>query len=150
MSFIKEKEMLVTGSLTIVLYDEHGNIKDKREIPNLVVTSGKNYLVSRAVGVAKSVMSHMGVGTSSTAPAINQTALVAQLSSRVALSSTSSLNNTITYVTTFAAGVCTGALTEAGVFNASTSGDMLCRTTFPVVNKGSSDSLVITWVITVN
>ena len=41
------------------------------------------------------------------------------------------------------------ALTEAAVLNASSSGTMLCRTVFTVINKGSADSLVITWTITV-
>ena len=48
------------------------------------------------------------------------------------------------------AGEGTGALTEAGIFNASSSGTMLCRTEFSVVNKGASDSMTITWTVTVS
>ena len=44
----------------------------------------------------------------------------------------------------------TGAITEAGIFNASSSGTMLCRTVFSVVNKGASDSMTITWTVTVS
>ncbi len=69
---------------------------------------------------------------------------------RVALSSSSVLNNTITYTATFPAGTGDGAITEAGIFNASTAGTMLCRTVFPIVNKGSGDQITITWVITVS
>ena len=50
----------------------------------------------------------------------------------------------------FAAGSGTGAITEAGVFNASSGGTMLCRTVFSVVNKGADDSMTITWTITVS
>jgi hypothetical protein len=50
----------------------------------------------------------------------------------------------------FPAGTATGAITEAGIFNAATGGTMLCRTTFPVINKGSADSLAVTWVVTVS
>jgi hypothetical protein len=52
-------------------------------------------------------------------------------------------------VATFGAGVATGAITEAGVFNALTAGTMLCRTVFSVINKGALDTLVITWKVTV-
>ena len=44
----------------------------------------------------------------------------------------------------------TGAITEAGIFNASTGGDMFARTKFAVVNKGAADSMTITWTITVS
>ena len=44
----------------------------------------------------------------------------------------------------------TGAVTEAGIFNAGSGGTMLCRTTFPAVNKASGDSIAITWVVTVS
>ena len=56
----------------------------------------------------------------------------------------------MTYVASFGAGDGTGAITEAGLFNAASGGDMLCRTTFSVVNKGSQDSMTITWEVTVS
>jgi len=50
----------------------------------------------------------------------------------------------------FGAGEGTGSITEAGIFNASSSGTLLCRTVFSVVNKGASDSMTITWTVTVS
>jgi len=46
--------------------------------------------------------------------------------------------------------ISTGAVVEAGIFNNGTigQGDMLARTTFPVVNKGADDILAIEWTIT--
>ena len=70
--------------------------------------------------------------------------------SRTALTSTTVSTNTITYVASFAAGTGTGAVTEAGIFNASSAGTMLCRTVFPVVNKQSGDSMTVTWTVTVS
>jgi len=55
-----------------------------------------------------------------------------------------------TYVATFGAGTGTGAVTEAGLFNAASGGTMLCRTVFPVVNKQSGDSMTVSWVVTVS
>ena len=54
------------------------------------------------------------------------------------------------YVATFPAGTGTGAITEAGILNASSSGTLLCRTVFSVINKGAADTLGITWTVTVN
>jgi hypothetical protein len=93
-------------------------------------------------------MSHMAVGTGTTAAAVGNTALVTELD-RNALSSTTVSTNTVQYSGTWAAGDGTGALTEAGIFNASSAGTMLARTVFSVVNKGASDQVTITWTITV-
>jgi hypothetical protein len=75
---------------------------------------------------------------------------LAQAGTRVLLSGNSVTNNAITYTATFPAGTGTGAITEAGIFNASTAGTMLCRTTFPVVNKQAGDTIAVTWVVTVS
>jgi hypothetical protein len=70
--------------------------------------------------------------------------------SRTTLSSTTVTANAIAYVTSFPAGTGTGAVTEAGIFNAASAGTMLCRTVFSVVNKGAADAMSVTWTITVS
>ena len=134
----------MTGAVAIAL-----NGEVVQEIPNLVVTAGKNFVASRMKDTTKAAMTHMAIGTNNTTAAVGQTALSAEVA-RGALTSTTVSNNTIAYVETFAAGVGTGAIVEAGVFNASSSGDMLCRTVFAVVNKGSADAMTITWTISVS
>jgi|TARA_R110000744_G_C19302658_1_gene555880 hypothetical protein len=119
------------------------------EVPNLVVLDGKEYVASRMKDTTKAAMSHMAIGTSSTAAAASNSALGAQVD-RQALTSTTVSSNSITYIATFSAGDGTGAITEAGLFNASSAGDMLCRTVFPVINKGANDSCTITWSVTVS
>jgi len=138
----------VKGNLEVILLDETGKQKDYRKVNNLVVAVGKDVIASRLVGNALAVMSHMAVGSSSTTATTSQTALGTELG-RVALDSTTRASNTITYVATFAAGTGTGSITEAGILNASTSGNMLCRTVFGVVTKASGDTVVITWNVTV-
>jgi len=95
-------------------------------------------------------MTHMGVGSGTVDPAAGDTALGTALGARIALTSTTVTANDIVYVATFGAGSGTGAVTEAGIFNALTSGTMLCRTEFAVINKGASDSMTITWTVTVS
>ena len=120
-----------------------------KEVDNIVVTAGKGYVASRMKDASATAMSHMGIGTGSTAAAASDTALGSK-SVRQALTSTTVSSNEVTYVATFSAGSGTGANTEAGIFNASSSGTMLCRTVFSVVNKGASDSMTITWTVTVS
>jgi hypothetical protein len=137
-------DLKMTGRLIIEINDEV-----VQEVDNLVVTAGKNYVASRIKDASATAMSHMAVGTNNTAAAAGQTALSAE-TARVALTSTTVSTNTVTYAATFGAGTGTGALVEAGILNASSSGTMLCRTVYTTVNKGSSDSMTVTWVITVS
>lgn len=137
------------GALTITVRDENNNVKKVLEVPNLVVSVGKTYIASRMVGTSAPVMSNMAIGTGTASPAAGDTTLGTE-AGRVALASGTSSGATVTYTATFPAGTGTGAITEAGIFNASSGGTMLCHTTFPVVNKASGDSIAITWVITVS
>jgi len=136
------EELKLTGHVTVAVNDEV-----VQEIPNLVVTAGKGYVASRMKDDSASAMSHMAVGTDNSAAAAGDTALGTE-SGRVALTSTTVSNNVITYVATFPAGTATATLVEAGVYNASSSGTLLCRTVFAAVNKASSDAMTITWAIT--
>jgi hypothetical protein len=144
----------MTGNLKLVLTDEHGNVKQEEEVKNLVVTVGKNFIASsmaKTTTNSPAAMTHMEVGTGTTAAAVGDTALETAVgSSRVTLTSTTVTTNNVAYVATFPAGTGTGALTEAGIFNASSSGTLLCRTVFSVINKGAADTLGITWTVTVN
>ena len=136
-------DLKLTGALTIALNDEI-----VQETENLVVTAGKNWVADR-MNNANTVMTHMAVGTGTTAAAAGNTALVTE-TDRNALTSTTVTANAVAYVATWAAGDATAALTEAGIFDAASSGDMLARTVFSVVNKGAADSMTITWTITVS
>lgn len=141
----------ITGDVRIDLFDENGMVKDTREIKNLVVTVGKTFIASRMVGVSSAVMGWMELGTGTTAAAVGDTTLQTVISaSRVTLTSGTNTTNVVTYVASFPAGTGTGAVTEAGVFNAASAGTMLCRTVFAVVNKGALDAMSITWTITVS
>jgi hypothetical protein len=141
------------GIVSFVLTDEFGNVKQQEE-HNLVVASGLAYLISRAKDATAAAVSHMAVGTGTTAASSGQTALVTE-STRVTLSSTTIVttnvaNDAIQYVATFGAGSGAGALTEAGLFNAVSAGTMVARTVFGVINKGALDTLTITWKITLS
>ena len=137
------------GTLDIVVRGPDGNIKDEKKVENLIVDTGLDFIASRMSGTSENVMSHMAVGTGSTAAAAADTALGTELD-RNALTSTTVTDNAIAFVCSWAAGDGTGSLSEAGIFNASSAGTMLCRTVFGTVTKGADDSMTITWTITVS
>lgn len=149
---IKKDRFTATGSVNVVVRDESGKVKQEFTVPNLVVDTGLDHIAGRlGASVAPTAMSHMAVGTGSTAAAAGDTALGTELASgRVALTSTAVTDNAVAYSATFAAGTATGALTEAGILNASSAGDLLCRTVFAVINKGAADSMTVTWTVTIS
>lgn len=135
------------GDVALVLRDKDGNVKDERKIENLIVDAGLNFICDRMKD-DETAMTHMALGSGSTAAAAGDTALGSQLGSREALDSSTVTNNQIVYVASFEAGDATGAVTEAGIFNAASGGTMLCRTVFSVVNKAADDTLTVNWTIT--
>tara|TARA_B110000285_G_scaffold228653_1_gene291954 strand:- start:505 stop:930 length:426 start_codon:yes stop_codon:yes gene_type:complete len=139
-----QDSLKMTGHLAIAINDEV-----VQEVPNLVVTAGKGYVASRMKDTTQAAMSHMAIGTGTTAVAVANTALVSEVD-RNALTSTAVSGSTITFIATFGAGEGTGAITEAALLNANSGGTLLCRTVYAVVNKGSQDSMTVTWSVTVS
>lgn len=119
---------------------------------NLVLSLGKQWIAKRCTGQASSLVTHIAVGTGTTAAAVGQTALTAELA-RVALSQAGAVNPgtaVMRYEAVFAAGVATGALTEAGLFDAASGGLCVARTVFDVKNKGPEDVFTVVWEITIS
>ena len=142
------EQINVKGAVTIQVFDKSGAVKETREIKNLVVTTGKEFIAARMVGTP-TAMSHMALGAANTAAANGDTALGSELG-RVSLASAAASGAVVTYTASFPAGTATGAVVEAGILNASSSGTLLCRTVFSVVNKGADDAMSVTWAITVS
>jgi hypothetical protein len=131
------------GDVVIKLNDEV--VLEKK---NLIVTAGKAFLASAILNSSTSPFTYMAIGTGTTAAAVTDTALATELT-RSAFTTSSVASNVVTLTTTYAAGTGTGTLTEAGILNNSSGGTLLSRVVFSAINKGSADSLTITWTITV-
>lgn len=145
------EELKATGLVKIVHKNAKGETVKEFNVPNLVVTSGRNHIAAKIAATSNTpaAMTHMAIGTGNATPAASDLALVSQ-TGRATLQETAVASNAITYTATFIPGTGDGAITEAGIFNAATGGVMLCRTTFPVVNKSSGDTIAITWVVTIS
>jgi len=231
-----QENIKLTGRLSIKKYNEKGELVQTKEVPNLVVTSGKEFIASRIVGTTLGAMAYMSIGDDNSTAVVAQTALQNELAR---VSATNSLSGVqVTFDATFGPGVGTGSLVEAGIFNTSgssvksfdadndvtdstdvininshgfttgdvvtytdggsstitgladggsyyiiavdtnnvklatssanaalgtaiditgttglthklTYGTMLCRTTFPVINKSAVETVAISWVVTV-
>ena len=141
--------LAMVGHCSVVLRDEHGNIKAQREVGNLVVTTGRDAIIERLDSApATSQPTHMEIGTGATGVVAGNTALQTALD-RNALTSNTASGGVLTMVGNWAAGDGTNsAIAEAGVFNAASTGTMYSRATFTAINKGASDTLQITWTYT--
>ena len=141
----------ITGALQISLNNEVVHQCD-----NLVVTAGKEWVANRfkddGGGFTQlGEMTHMAVGSGSAAAAIGNTALGTELN-RIALTTAGGTVSgaTVQYDATWSDAIGALAIEEAGIFTASTGGTMLARTVFAIINKGTDDTVTISWTITVS
>jgi hypothetical protein len=125
------------------------------ERANVITTVGKNALASllNSASAGTSVVTHMGFGTSTTAVAATDTALGTELSgngyARVAVTRSNPSGNVIQYQATLTGITSAVTVQEAGLFDASSAGNLFAHQLTGAVSLSSaSDSLQITWQVT--
>jgi hypothetical protein len=134
----------VVYNMLLTLRDEFGNIKEERRWKNTVATAGKNGAADQILASPSlNKPTHMAIGTGTG----GTTSLTTELD-RNALTSKTRSNAVVTMVGDWAAGDGTGAITEAGIFDAASTGNMWCYASFSVINKGATDTLSISWTLT--
>jgi hypothetical protein len=107
----------LTGKLLIQKFNDKKELVYSTEVPNLVVTSGKEFIASRIVDSSTfDPMDYMAIGDDAQTGALSQTTLVNELA-RVTTTSASASGINVTFTGTFGAGVGTGSIVEAGIFN---------------------------------
>jgi hypothetical protein len=159
-----------TGSVLIQLFGPDGHLKDERRGNNLITDAGDLYyagmaiaLVTPAAPAQPTKMSGMklGTGVTAVAKAGAGAALVTYITGSnnpfdatwpVTQNLGAGLGVNGQYKTTWAAGdVTNAAITEAVIVNdagtdaTSTAANTAHRIVFTAINKGASDTLVITW-----
>lgn len=135
-----------------------GKLIDVRDGRNLVTTVGEAWMSGALTGdvAAPTTMKYIGLGTGTSAAATTDTTLGTEITvggadEARATGTQSRVTTTHTNDTYQAVGTVTmnssHAVTEAGLFSASSSGSMAARQVFSALNLISGDTLAITWKI---
>jgi len=152
---LHDKQISVRGRLELVLTGEDGRLKDKREYTN-TITSAYDALIAECMvkGEAQdTLIDYTAIGTTTGGKSTASTLLeaeVARVQNDSNLQGAGAADNDVVHVSTFGAGVGTGALVEAGLFDSAgaTTVTLMAYQDFAVINKGAGDTLTVTWTIT--
>ncbi len=141
-----EQSLIIKANMLIRLLGSDGEIKNETRIHNAVTTAGKNGIADQLLdSPSLTKLGWMAIGTGTP----SGTALGTEIS-RVAFTSKNRSGAVVTMVGNWAAGVGTGAITEAGTFDQnSIGGNMWMSASFLAINKLAGDTLQITWTLTV-
>ena len=149
-----DAKLPISGHVRLELRGKEGVLKALREVDNVFTDVGDAHVADQMASTpGEAVMVAMAIGTNTTTLTAGDTTLGTELDRNALTSFTQGAgadDNKVVYVGDWAAADGTGAVTEAGIFNSTTSGagTMLCAQTFSVINKGASDTLQITWTVT--
>jgi hypothetical protein len=140
-----EELLTVRGHVEFELRGPDGEVKERWEVDNTVTTAGKNGLADQALAAPSlNKPTHMALGTGTPTGTALQTEL-----DRNALATKTRSTNVLTFTANWVAGEATGTLTEAGLFDAASTGNMWLSATFTAKVKGAADTLAATWTLTV-
>ena len=138
-----DTNMKMRGKFRIACLRDN-KIIEEREVENTIMNAGKAEVTSLMLtDVGGTAFDYIAVGTSATAPNATQTALVAQVYRAAGTGSqqqTTTANDTARLTTSIAM-TASNSIQEAGIFNSSSAGDMLARTTFAAISVNSGDTL---------
>ncbi len=142
---IQTEGIKLTGKIIATLISPSGKIKKEERTFNTVTTLGKTTLAAWLAAGSQTgeFFTYLGIGVGTATPAVGDTALGSEQGTRVD-GVLSSSTNTWQNTGTFPAGnpVATAAITEMGLFNASSSGTLGARGTFAAINKATADSFI--------
>lgn len=162
-----ESKMKIKGFIAYKLIDESGNVKAEGKTTNIITEAGLKYYVDQLTDAGGSAVQLMVLGTGTAAVGTGDLWVGGYFSGNGTTAGTAGLVSAVTnsgtatnvqYVGTFSAGYATqDGITRVGLANmvasADGNGTPNGSTTFfvahgtisPTVNKGASDTLVVTW-----
>lgn len=152
---MNETKMRAVGIYEIKHFDKDGNLIEERTYKNVLTKTGFAAMAGLFGNVdSQNPFQYIAIGTGTTTETADDTALENEIttgggergSATVSRVTTTNTNDTCQLVKTFNF-TSSFAVTESGVFNASSGGVMASRKTFSAINVASGDSLQITWKI---
>lgn len=138
---------LSRGDLEIIAYRGRTGRTERFLIKNLFTDDGLTYLAARAAGEAVAVISHMALGLGTTPAAGTDETLESEVAGSRVPVTISGAGAERLFSATFGEGVGSGAITEAGLFNAASGGLLTNRSVFGVKNKEPEDVFTINWTL---
>ncbi len=147
--------LFMRGSLEIALRNAFtGELIEKREVRNIVVTAGRRWVLEKIQSVAAPAeeIEFMAIGSiTSDAPDTGETALASEQDRKaVGTFETSNLTGPLPSweaQTSWATNEANTTIGEVGLFNSSAAGTMLARATFATLDKTTSNTLTISYTI---
>jgi len=148
----------ITGQVILQVFDKQtGELKYKIENHNLVVDVGLDEMAQATFGVGgvgTTSFDFINIGTGTTAPVAGNTVIEISACARIQdvapdVNSLISGETSVSVISSFDGGTCAGAITEAGIFNLITGGQLLARSTFGAVTIGAGDTLNVNYTITI-
>ena len=141
---MEEKQPIkLRGTFHVAVLGQDGST---REVANTIMNAGLAEVSGLILSdVGGNGFENLAVGTGTAAPNATQSALIAE-TYRVAGTGSqeqTTVANDTARLTSSIAITSTNAVTEAGIFNSSSAGDMLARTTFSAVSVSSGDTINI-------
>lgn len=150
---MKTESIGIYGRFNVKHFDKDGVIKEERDIDNTIVNAGLAEVSGLILtDVGGTAFDYIAIGTGTTAANATDTTLETEITTnggqRAAgtgtQTTTTVTNDTAQLVVTFSL-TGTFAVTECGVLNAASTGDLLARQVFSALNVVSGDSLQFTW-----
>ena len=138
----------IKGRVIVEHYDNYDQLIERREFNNLFLNVGKAQVVGLLINSGGSYPTHIGVGTGTTAESAMDTALEAEVMreaiSDYSITTTDVTNDTATFETTISFSD-SYAITEYGLFDAASAGNLFARKVQTAIDVSDGNSLKITW-----
>lgn len=144
-----ENSACLLGHLDVVVRDRDGNLKAVRSTPNTIVNDGLAQGANLLVNAGGTAFNNIALGTGTASPTSTDTTLsnethrnnaTASVQTTSVTDDTSQLQNTFVFGSAY-------SITESGIFNDPSSGQMGARQTFDAVSVQDTDTLEVTWKI---
>ena len=143
--------LAVKGRVKITVRDLSGEVIQRVETSNLVVSAGRNLLADWLTGQNYvSGLLYVGVGSSNQAPALTDTDLIQPIGSRKQATDRFRTQNVATISTFFGSQDSNGTWRETGIFQNQSGPPMFARAVFsPEIVKDQSKTVTVDWDIEV-
>ena len=143
------QSLIVKGHVDIKLYNQYGEVIDERSIDNTMTRLGGNILTQKAAGIMSPSfpeVKYMRLGTGTPTTTSLQTPVGTVFDVSLSLNSTI-VPYSLIWTGTALPGNGTGIITEAALISSYLTGRAQHLISFDAINKGSADTLTLTWEV---